>query len=46
MKLIPTIVATLSLSVPVLLAACSENEPAVCGSVDNLLVVGRGRPGR
>jgi hypothetical protein len=34
MKLIPTIVATLALGAS--LAACSEDEPAVCGSVDSL----------
>ncbi len=34
MQLIPTIVATLALSAS--LAACSEEQPAVCGSVDNL----------
>jgi len=34
MRFIPTIVATLALSAS--LTACSEDEPAVCSSVDNL----------
>jgi hypothetical protein len=34
MKVIPTIVATFALSAS--LAACSEDEPAVCSSVDSL----------